>query len=1069
MRVKSFFISCCLVAIWLSNFAYGEDFNITDITFQGENVIVKFPASQGFAYILQSSDDLVEWQDLQTVRWESASSQAALSQAYDGHTGKGFFRVTRFNFEGLKAYFNKQRIAGKAYAPGPSLVVIPSEHSLEAGVADSDGRSITNILPYCSINDSGQIAFLGETVGEDGQARRNIYQYSANSGAAPVAGMNVSSTFELPYNPDVMAAVTQDFGPPILDNSGNMYAWRRMTALVQYGFPIGPILPAPLTYLEGWSVTSPAYGRMPVSQLAMGNAGSGPAESGLLWLNPVSTGTLPSPYLGSSPWFAVHGVRDDAFPDVNNLGQATFIALGSGNNLVTTALTNFSQGVPVGETLPRPKIADNGSIVACVGSGNNRTLMLYSYDMSSSTALTGSNFSEVWPNCDISDDGRIVVFYGILNDDSETVALTPGAGVFAFVGDDPLTPDNVNDATLLRVAGVAGNGTLDPGETFSDINENGSLEQGEDIGLISAFTSTVESISVGNDGLVIFSTNGNTGAKAVFASIVSLSDAGYPVSSGLAQIATGSSVVVYDSTCNLGKFSIYVEDGMGKIVSGDVVHIDLLSDLNNDGRIDAADSFVNHASKSPGALPLARERGVEYMFTNDDVSNGAWDVEDYGGLNYVWGLDGYGKLPRPPSDHRDDDDAEAIEVKVSGNKGIVWFDHPAISGMDFFSAKECKPSDRINITLDSPFSLSSGVLPEYIYIKVRPAYESEGNLRMFVGETVNKVWAELRLPLTVVDRFGAPKFFHAARDYIFENNTRLFLKDHGYPLGSNPTTVFRLCVMREEATKLIPIDAYASNKKGIVEVSASLPNSPTVLINGNQCFWEEGWDERNPLDLNQMRGNIATRCHGRLIRNSVMSPISSDNYDSTTKPAAGSVLAGPDPIPYGLSAGPDGVLGTVDDVPNVDAGTPGGKYVACNTSGWIFANGKAEGENAMGGLSTNYENADRADKEHQMIGYADGIEPGRGCVFTATEIRGVGHALIFKESASNSGVLPLASASDTAAIKLFILDSGAGSIALMHTDPSGVLRPGYIGRKSAIGIPYYVNNYLGFVSARARP
>jgi hypothetical protein len=106
---------------------------------------------------------------------------------------------------------------------------------------------------------------------------------------------------------------------------------------------------------------------------------------------------------------------------------------------------------------------------------------------------------------------------------------------------------------------------------------------------------------------------------------------------------------------------------------------------------------------------------------------------------------------------------------------------------------------------------------------------------------------------------------------------------------------------------------------------------------------------------------------------------------------------------------------------------------------------------------------------HQMIGYAKGTEQGKGCVFTATQIKGEGYAPTFKADASIAGVPALTPSVDTKAIKLLILDSGAGSLALMHADPAGAIQSAYIGRKSVMGVPYYVNNYLTLYSSRPRP
>jgi hypothetical protein len=507
----------------------------------------------------------------------------------------------------------------------------------------------------------------------------------------------------------------------------------------------------------------------------------------------------------------------------------------------------------------------------------------------------------------------------------------------------------------------------------------------------------------------------------------------------------------------------------------DLLPVELLSDLNNDGQITSADSGLRVAALKAGASDADKEKGTEYLFINDKMSNGVWDADDDGVMSYSYGS-GYGTMPKPPASHKVDDDAQELKVSVGGlSTGVVWFDHPTIDKLEFFKTKECKASDKLNMTSSSPFDLRTGTLPESIFMRLRDDWagiDQEGNLRMFVGKTVNETWAELKLPVTVVRDFGAKHFFNAARDYILENNSRVCIRDHGYPFGPNPSVIFRLCMMREEATKMTAFDAKAGGQTGIEAAYYALPavpRIPAVIINGNQCFWTAGWDEENPFDLPNMLGNIADKCHGRVIRGSVTAATSSDNFDPTTKPAAGSVLAGPDPIPAGNIAGPDGIAGTADDIPNPDAGDPGGKYVGYNSGAWTFAAGRAGGSDALGGLSTNYGSTQRANKAHQLMGYAKGVETGKGCIFTATQIKGVGYGTVVKGDASSAGVPALSPSADAGAIKLFILDSGAGSLALMHIDPAGTMRGAYLGRKTNWGAPYYVNNYLALDPAPARP
>jgi hypothetical protein len=525
----------------------------------------------------------------------------------------------------------------------------------------------------------------------------------------------------------------------------------------------------------------------------------------------------------------------------------------------------------------------------------------------------------------------------------------------------------------------------------------------------------------------------------------------------------------YTITCNV-KLKNGQNIDVTKVIY--LLPVDLISDLNNDGQITAADNALKDAALKSGASASEKEKGTEYIFKNDKMSNGIWDVDDDGLTSYSYGS-GYSTLPKPPASHKDDDDAEPLKIQVGLTTGKLWFEHPTAAKLEFYKTRECKASDKLSLSASAPFDLSTETLPETVYMRLRDDWQggdAAGDLRMFIGKDTSEIWAELKLPLTAVEGFGDKHFFNASRDYIMENNTRLCIRDLGYPFGAaSPTTVWRLCVMREEATKLVPYDAYSTTKKGIAAAASALPSTPAVVINGNQCFWTAGWDENSAVDLFHMATNIADKCHGRAIRGGVTATISSDNFDITIRPAKGSPLAGPDPIPVGLIAGPDGIAGTADDIANSQAGDPGGKFVGFNSGTWNFAAGRAIGSDALGGLSTNYASSDRADKAHQMIGFWKALEVGKGCVFTATQIKGVGGAPGFAGTASGSEVPVLTPSVDAGAIKLFIVDSGAGSLALMHTTPTGTLQGAYIGRKSNFGIPYYVNTYLALDSTPARP
>jgi Ca2+-binding RTX toxin-like protein len=149
-----------------------------------------------------------------------------------------------------------------------------------------------------------------------------------------------------------------------------------------------------------------------------------------------------------------------------------------------------NSGVYNEEVLPtpvRPMISDDdivGGVVVRFGNTASSPIFLYKKDLSSFETIANASmgFTNLGQSSGISDDGQVVTFYGDLSAAGAiTLGLDPGAGIFASV-------NTTNGRQIQRIAGVSGNGFLDPGETFTDTNGNGDFDAGEtDIGLFASF------------------------------------------------------------------------------------------------------------------------------------------------------------------------------------------------------------------------------------------------------------------------------------------------------------------------------------------------------------------------------------------------------------------------------------------------------------------------------------------------------------------------------------------------------------------------------------------------------
>ena len=519
--------------------------------------------------------------------------------------------------------------------------------------------------------------------------------------------------------------------------------------------------------------------------------------------------------------------------------------------------------------------------------------------------------------------------------------------------------------------------------------------------------------------------------------------------------------------------------------------IELSMDIDNDGEIGSEDVGLAQKAFEQGASEKDVEKGTEYLFYNDNLSNGTselWDQDD----------------PDAPAGTSEDDDAQEILIKPGITEGEVWLDHPAINGLSFYESRECNESERINLSPGNRFTISSqNPFPDEIFVRAEGSMnfppdnpQVEGNLILKIKIGTQEVEAA-KIKLTIVRAFGAKKYFQAARDYILENNSRLFVDDREFPIGS-PTSTIRICSMREEATTMVPFESYHDDayknylalgpSPGVtfepdrfttyglgIDGAIHADTEMTVVINGNQCDFTDPslpdprteWGRIQRLaDLTALsllgEAHLTDKCHGRLIINGVLNPSFSDHDDpSTLLPGTsfrGSYLAGDDPI-----------TGTSN---------PGGKYIMQSGTG-SFEMGAGHvpmtAANAIGGLSGNYSSSDRENYPNSFVGLAPMNEHGaggNGVVFVAMGkgASGAGKVQEFYEAAKKSGIPEIPGATPSgglAVIKLAMLDSGDTSCALAHKDPSGNFKMVYKGNKHS-GFPYYTNTFLRFKAEKPR-
>jgi alpha-tubulin suppressor-like RCC1 family protein len=199
--------------------------------------------------------------------------------------------------------------------------------------------------------------------------------------------------------------------------------------------------------------------------------------------------------------------------------------------------------------------------------------------------------------------------------------------------------------------------------------------------------------------------------------------------------------------------------------------VGIYTDLNNDGKVDGVDqTFASKAFES-GATEEVVDAGTEFIFQNDDLSNGAWDRDD----TVTWPM---GK----PSDP-DDDDAEEIYIMPENvTTGQVWLDHPGIARMKFYESAKCTGPE-LPLSEASKFDLASRAWPTKIYVRVDYQesgwdgdHEKKGNLKLMYTPSGGGETRELaRLKVTIIRDIRSKKHHRAAADYIAEKNTKHYI------------------------------------------------------------------------------------------------------------------------------------------------------------------------------------------------------------------------------------------------------------------------------------------------------
>lgn len=392
-------------------------------------------------------------------------------------------------------------------------------------VAAQSGGALRSIGRGVSINDRGDIGFMAAL-----EKGHNVFCIDGDTGERRAL---MNGVFVLKAEGD---APSQTFSEYVqVSNQREVAAQRRMNALVLAGGIFGTMTTAPLTYVERWPYhgnrSNPGRIGLPNSLFAMGDGGAGNGWLFTTFLNPATGGVYPSPFNQDGGFSAVMGA-----PAMNNSGQMVCSTLrGSSNWFITTKPGGFL-GAPSNTGVARPQLADNGFFTLRVSDDPNTAIYWFTYDYGTfdQAVHSGNGFgAKSLPGID--DAGTLIVFCADLSaagaaqldiTQAGLAPINPGPGLFwsKVVG---------TGRFFRRLAGVSGNGYVDPGETWVDTNNNGIVNVGEDQGVIGGFNyqsrACVNQIATGfsavqaggmaataSSYLAAFAGTTNIGAPAVF-------------------------------------------------------------------------------------------------------------------------------------------------------------------------------------------------------------------------------------------------------------------------------------------------------------------------------------------------------------------------------------------------------------------------------------------------------------------------------------------------------------------------------------------------------------------------
>jgi hypothetical protein len=486
------------------------------------------------------------------------------------------------------------------------------------------GSEFSDLENGPSINDAGQIAFVGRRDGKEDIFVSNGSSTSNITNAR--SGINFNSSIQINNRGEIIAQFIAAPGTSTLrtwqvgSNESSLIATAGLTTLnpnLGPTFP-GATIPNPFDPLNPFIEIPPAGGPTLIS----------PFDLDIIFAN-------------SSSISDTGDIVFAGFEKGTDVTQKIFKPTDLPGNRRIYLNTSY-----LGRPAVRPVVSDEGEVVLRDG----RSIVLYDSSLAKQTVITSPSqgFGFLGLSSGISDDGKVIAFQGELGQSAaKSLNLTPGKGIFLAIRTS-------NGQKFKRVAGISGNGYLDPGESWNDLNQDQVIDIGEDVGFFDDFSedsrvgvSYKENRLSGDlDITISYLASGINTSKEIVVSKLSLSQEIFqapdrnPETKDISHnkvLAYGDSlddlrgfvtnISVYDPINNTGDLAFWVETSdQGKAIisakSGQIgVSSQWLAVKDNDETM----NFEIQLGK-----PAEESRTFEWFILNSTATNG----EDFLGINY---------------------------------------------------------------------------------------------------------------------------------------------------------------------------------------------------------------------------------------------------------------------------------------------------------------------------------------------------------------------------------------------------------------------------------------------------